>query len=89
MSKAYPPLHMKVNMFQYRKPVYIIRKDDDANGLHYSGESQVINARGEVISKAEPYQEAVLHCTLDYEKLQRFREKFPLGPDWDGFNINI
>ena len=35
----------------------------------------------------QAYQEAVLHCTLDYEKLQHFREKFPLGPDWDEFNI--
>ena len=63
------------------------RVGEDANGLRYSGESQVINSRGEVISKAEPYQEAVLHCTLDYEKLQRFRQKFPLGPDWDEFEI--
>ena len=63
------------------------RVGEDAHGLHYSGESQVINSRGEIISKAEPYQECVLHCTLDYEKLQRFREKFPLGPDWDGFEI--
>ena len=69
--------------------VGVNRVGDDANGLHYSGESQVINARGEVISKAEPYQEAVLHCTLDYEKLQHFRQKFPLGPDWDSFEINI
>ena len=37
----------------------------------------------------QAYQEAVLHCTLDYEKLQRFRQKFPLGPDWDSFEINI
>ena len=65
------------------------RIGEDAHGLHYSGESQVINSRGEVISKAEPYQEAVIHCSLDYEKLQRFREKFPLGPDWDLFNINL
>ncbi len=68
--------------------VGVNRVGDDANGLHYSGESQVINARGEVISKAEPYQEAVLHCTLDYEKLQHFRQKFPLGPDWDEFEIS-
>ena len=64
------------------------RVGEDAHCLHYSGESQVINARGEVISKAEPYQEAVLQCTLDYEKLQRFRQKFPLGPDWDEFKIS-
>ena len=63
------------------------RVGEDDNGLHYSGESQVINSRGEVISKAEPYQETVLHCTLDYEKLERFRQKFPLGPDWDSFTI--
>ena len=64
--------------------VGVNRIGDDAHGLHYSGESQVINARGEVIAKAEPYQEAVMHCTLDGESLLRFREKFPLGPDWDG-----
>ena len=63
------------------------RDGEDANDLHYSGESQVINSRGEVISKAEPYQEAVLHCTLEGEKLERFRRKFPLGPDWDAFTI--
>ena len=65
---------------------YIIgvnRIGDDPNGLHYSGESQVVNARGEVISKVEPYQEGVAHCTLSAEKLTHFREKFPLGPDWD------
>ena len=63
------------------------RVGEDANDLHYSGESQVINSRGEVISKAEAYKEAVMHRTLDYEKLERFRQKFPLGPDWDGFEI--
>ena len=63
------------------------RVGEDAHGLHYSGESQVINPRGLVISKAEPYQEAVLHCTLDGEALQRFRQKFPLGPDWDKYTI--
>ena len=65
------------------------RVGEDAHGLHYSGESQVINARGEVISKAEPYQETVQHCTLDYDKLQHFRQKFPLGPDWDDFKITL
>ena len=65
------------------------RVGKDANGLHYSGESQVINSRGEVISKAEAYKEAVIHCTLDYEKLEHFRQKFPLGPDWDRFEIKM
>ena len=64
------------------------RVGEDAHGLHYSGESQVINARGEIVAKAEPYKEAVVNATLDYDALQRFRTKFPLGPDWDGFQLN-
>ena len=64
------------------------RVGDDPNGLHYCGDSQVINPRGIVISKAESYQEAVMHCTLEAEPLLRFRQKFPLGPDWDDFAIN-
>ena len=63
------------------------RVGEDNDGLHYSGESQVVNARGEVISKAEPYQETVLHCTLEIDPLLHFRKKFPLGPDWDEFEI--
>ena len=63
------------------------RVGEDPNGLRYSGESQVVNARGEVVSKAEAYQEAVCHCTLDHASLLRFREKFPLGSDWDSFDI--
>lgn len=65
------------------------RVGDDPNGLRYSGESQVVNARGEVVSKANPYQEAVVHCTLDEDSLLRFRKKFPLGPDWDAFELDM
>lgn len=67
--------------------VGVNRIGDDPNGLHYSGESQVVNARGEVVSSIVPYQEGVAHCTLDYDNLQQFRQKFPLGPDWDSFTI--
>ena len=42
---------------------------------------------GEDISKVEPYQEGVAHCTLSAEKLAHFREKFPLGPDWDKYTV--
>lgn len=71
---------------------YIIgvnRIGDDPNGLHYSGESQVVDARGNVISKIAPYEEGVAHCSLSYEKLDSFRKKFPLGPDGDSFTLNV
>ena len=65
----------------------INRVGDDPNGLHYCGSSQAVNARGEVLAHLDPYAEGLVHCTLDYEALQRFRTKFPLGPDWDRFTV--
>ena len=68
--------------------VGVNRVGDDPEGLHYSGESQVINARGEIIFMAKPDIEAVAPCILDYDRLHSFREKFPVGKDWDAFTIN-
>ncbi len=59
------------------------RVGDDPEGIHYCGNSQVLNARGELISMAKPDMEAVVPCTLNAEKLDHFRKRFPLGPDWD------
>ena len=64
------------------------RVGDDPEGVHYSGWSQVFNAKGEMLSIAKPDMEAVVPCVLDYEHLQSFREKFPVGKDWDSFSIN-
>ena len=61
------------------------RVGDDPEGIHYSGCSQEISAKGDLLSKAEPDTEAVVTCILDYDTLQRFREKFPVGKDWDPF----
>ena len=63
------------------------RIGEDPEGVHYSGCSQVINAKGEIISMAKNEMESVVSCILDYEKLQGFREKFPVGKDWDSFTI--
>lgn len=63
------------------------RIGDDPEGVHYSGDSQIINPKGEVICIAKSDEEAVVPFTLDYEKLQYFREKFPVGKDWDSFRL--
>lgn len=63
------------------------RIGDDPEGIHYNGKSQVINARGETIILAQPDQETVISFTLEYEPLQHFREKFPVGHDWDPFSL--
>ena len=64
------------------------RVGDDPEEVHYSGHSQAISPKGKVISEANVDTEAVVSCVLDYEKLQNFREKFPVGKDWDSFTIN-
>ena len=63
------------------------RIGDDPEGVHYSGDSQIINPKGEVICMARSDMEAVMPFTLNYERLQAFREKFPVGKDWDQFSI--
>lgn len=67
--------------------VGVNRVGDDPEGIHYSGCSQVLNAKGEVISMAKTDTEAIVSCILDHENLQGFREKFPVGKDWDTFTI--
>ncbi len=57
----------------------------DGEGLDYSGDSVVINARGEVVAAASPNEEHVLFYTIDINELNKFRAKFPVGPDWDAF----
>ena len=63
------------------------RIGDDPEGVHYNGHSQVVSPKGKVTTKAETDTEAILSCTLDYEKLQNFREKFPVGKDWDDYKF--
>lgn len=64
------------------------RIGDDPEGVHYSGDSQIINPKGEVICMARSDMEAVVPFTLDYEKLHSFREKFPVGRDWDNYQLS-
>ena len=73
------------------RPIWSIgvnRVGDDPDEVHYSGHSQVISPKGKVISMADIDTEAVVSFVLDYEKLLSFREKFPVGKDWDSFTIN-
>ena len=67
--------------------VGVNRVGDDPEGVHYSGDSQIINPKGEVICMARSDMEAVMPFTLNYDRLQAFREKFPVGKDWDQFSI--
>lgn len=68
----------------------------DKNGYEYDGSSFVIDFKGKDISvrdsnrKVEDIynqQHHLIYATLDKEKLERFREKFPAWQDADSFQL--
>lgn len=62
------------------------RVGDDGNGIHYSGESMVIDPMGEILYDKKDAED-IFTITLDKEKLQIVREKFPFLKDADHFML--
>jgi predicted amidohydrolase len=63
------------------------RVGNDGNDVFHSGDSAVINFKGEIISKIKPKEENVETVTLSYPELVEFRKNFPVGLDADPFSI--
>jgi predicted amidohydrolase len=62
------------------------RVGDDGNGIHYSGESMIVDPFGDILySKRD--EEDVFTYTLQKEKITTAREKFPFWRDADQFTI--
>ncbi|HOP03320.1 MAG TPA: amidohydrolase [Tenuifilaceae bacterium] len=61
----------------------------DGMNISYTGDSQILNARGQVISQAPQNEETAIYATLSMDELKEFREKFPVLLDVDSFTINI
>jgi len=64
------------------------RTGDDGNNIHYSGNSMVVDAMGEVLYEKE-HAEDIHTITLSKEKLQDIRNKLPFLKDADDFSIMI
>lgn len=62
------------------------RTGDDGNQIHYSGNSMVIDALGEVLYE-KTNEEDIHTITLSKEKLQDIRTKLPFLKDADDFSI--
>ena len=61
----------------------------DPQGLFYTGDSAVLNARGETLAEAKESQEEILLATLDYTPLSELRHKFPVWEDADSFTLHL
>jgi omega-amidase len=67
--------------------VGVNRIGNDANNINHSGDSVVINPRGEIMSKPNASQEIMETVNLSGTYLQEFRKTFPVLMDGDEFNI--
>lgn len=59
----------------------------DGNDILYSGNSAVIDPKGEYILEPIIDDEISTSTELDYQELANFREKFPVGMDADNFEL--
>lgn len=59
----------------------------DGKGIHYSGDSVVIDPRGAVIAGVEASHEGMATVVLDRKELDEFREKFPVSKEADDFKL--
>lgn len=61
----------------------------DGNDIDYSGDSAVIDPKGEEISSVEPSVETAETVQLSWEELEAFRAKFPVLNDADDFEVKL
>jgi len=59
----------------------------DGKDINYSGNSMLVDAKGELIWKAKDNYEEVKTLEISKIELEAFREKFPVGMDGDSFKI--
>lgn len=70
--------------------VYVVgvnRVGKDGKDIPYSGNSAVIDPKGNVISNITEHQNCIQTIELNRQELDVFREKFPVGLDGDEFEI--
>lgn len=67
--------------------VGVNRVGTDGNNVHYTGDSSVINPRGEYIHKLTPSKEEAVTVSISRNELEDFRQKFPVLSDADSFNL--
>jgi omega-amidase len=66
--------------------VGVNRVGEDENKNHYTGESMVVDAMGEVLYHKKD-EEDIFTITLDKSHLEKVRERFPFWRDADSFRI--
>lgn len=63
------------------------RVGSDGQGISYSGDSRIIDAKGNILAEGDPGERSIIRASLSAEDLHAFRNKFKVGLDWDQFSI--
>lgn len=63
------------------------RVGEDDNSIEYSGDSIVVDFKGNIVLDAKKYEGILLH-QIDFSSLNQFRNKFDTLKDADQFNIH-
>ena len=56
---------------------------EDPNGSRYTGDTQVVGPKGEVIAQCQPGKEQCVEVVLSQPSLSAYRNRFPVWQDWD------
>lgn len=64
------------------------RIGEDGKSIPYSGDSAIIDFKGNYIQQAKAQEEAIISAQLSHQELVDFREKFPAHLDADNFTIH-
>ncbi|HPF89690.1 MAG TPA: amidohydrolase [Flavobacteriales bacterium] len=59
----------------------------DGKGIHYSGDSAVVDPRGATIASVEAAHEGMATVGLEWDALEDFRAKFPVAMEADDFEL--
>lgn len=63
------------------------RVGNDGNGIYHSGESAVVDFKGEKLSETSEGNEFVQTLTLNHDELLKFRKQFAFFEDGDEFEL--
>jgi len=66
----------------------INRVGEDGNGMQHTGDSMVVDPKGNILFQADAGEEIIHSLTLNYEDMRIFRDSFAFGLDWDSFTIH-
>jgi predicted amidohydrolase len=67
--------------------VGVNRVGRDGKQIPHSGDSLILDFKGQILVQANPHKEETITTQISYSEMKNFREQFTVGLDWDGFEI--